>query len=394
MGVDRAGSVTPGCFDVGMAAIVEAAPTVESDVVFDFGARVDELRTHPSEVLRARIVAARREQQRWRLEELAATRVLDDRGALERMPDRTISSRTEQVNVQVARALESRPALAAAAHDGALSWDQLQPLCELSTPETDAEWAQRGPTLAPVDLHRKVRLGQTVTLEDAQRRHQARELRTWRDRVDGMCCGRWRLPDVDGTLVEKVFELMAERRRPPTGEAWDSLAHRKADALVDLVTNYSDVERSSRPVIEVVEIFDPRREPGAEVDGQPIAKETLAALKLNATVRRCVVDETGCARTVHKPRRALPTDVERHVRRRDATCRVPGCEATTNLQIHHTEPVCDFGDTHLVHKLVAVCPAHHRLLIPHGRYRLIGDAEDPDGLRLEPAARARDGPSP
>ena len=97
---------------------------------------------------------------------------------------------------------------------------------------------------------------------------------------------------------------------------------------------------------------------------------------------------------MEKPRKALPKDVERHIRRRDRSCRVPGCEAETNLQIHHTEPVCDFGDTHLVHKQVAVCPAHHRVLIPHGRWLLVGDAEDPDGLRLERASRARDGPSP
>jgi hypothetical protein len=239
-----------------------------------------------------------------------------------------------------------------------------------------------------------VRQGQVVTLADAQRRHEARELRTWRDRIDGMHCGRWRLPEVEGALVDKVFDLMAERRRPAKGEAWDSRAHRLADSLVDLVTNYADVERSSRPVIEVVEIVDPRREPGAEVDGSPIAPETLSAVKLDATVRRCVVDDTGCARTVAKPRTALPKDVERHVRRRDHTCRVPGCEATESLQIHHTDPICDFGDTHLVHKLAAVCPPHHRLLIPHGRHRLVGDAEAPEGLRLERADRSRDGPAP
>jgi hypothetical protein len=73
---------------------------------------------------------------------------------------------------------------------------------------------------------------------------------------------------------------------------------------------------------------------------------------------------------------------------------VPGCEATKNLQIHHTDPICDFGDTHLVHKLAAVCPAHHRLLIPHGRWRLVGDAEQPEVLQLERATCARDGPSP
>jgi hypothetical protein len=377
-----------------MAATMTVIEVEPPEVAFDFTARVDELRCHPNEVLRNRLAEARREQQRWRLEELAVTRVLDDRGALEKMPDRTESTRTQREKVEVARALESRPALAAAAHDGALSWDQLQPLCELSSPETAPEWAQRGQALAPVELHRKVRQGQVLTLADAQRRHEAREVRKWRDRIDGMHCGRWRLPEVEGALVDKVLDLMAERRKPPKGEAWHSVAHRLADSLVDLVTNYADVERSSRPVIEVVEIVDPRREPGAEVDGSPIAPETLSAVKLDATVRHCVVDETGCARTVAKPRTALPKDVERHVRRRDRTCRVPGCEATKSLQIHHTDPICDFGDTHLVHKLAAVCPAHHRLLIPHGRSRLAGDAEDHEGLRLERADRTRDGPDP
>jgi hypothetical protein len=377
-----------------MTTTMTSATEAGAETGFDFAARVDELRTHPTEVLRAGVVEARREQQRWRLEELAATRVLDDRGALERMPDRSESARTQRSKKEVARALESRPALARAFHDGAVSADQLEPLCELSTSETDAEWAARGPTLAPVDLHRRVRQGQTVTAEDAQRRHEARELRTWRDKVDGMHCGRWRLPEVDGVLVEKVFEVMAERRRPAAGEAWDTLAHRKADALVDLVTNYADVERSGRPIIEVVEISDPRQTPGASVDGTPIAAETLSAIKLNAKIRRCEVDDTGCARTVDRKRSPLPRDVERHVRRRDLTCRVPGCEASRNLQIHHTDPICDFGDTHLVHKLAAVCPAHHRLLIPHGPWRLTGDAQHPDGLTLEHATRTRDGPAP
>jgi hypothetical protein len=65
-----------------MTTTMTSPNEVGADAGFDFAARVDELRTHPNEVLGARVVEARREQQRWRLEELAATRVLDDRGAL------------------------------------------------------------------------------------------------------------------------------------------------------------------------------------------------------------------------------------------------------------------------------------------------------------------------
>ncbi|HUV11977.1 MAG TPA: hypothetical protein VMX12_13455, partial [Acidimicrobiia bacterium] len=105
------------------------------------------------------------------------------------------------------------------------------------------------------------------------------------------------------------------------------------------------------------------------------------------------------------PRTALPADVERHVRRRDAHCRVPGCEATRGIQIHHTNPICDHGDTHDPRTLAGVCPPHHPMLEPHGPYRLLGNAEDPDGLTLvhrddrrpdgpPPDDQARDGPSP
>ena len=37
--------------------------------------------------------------------------------------------------------------------------------------------------------------------------------------------------------------------------------------------------------------------------------------------------------------------------------------------------------------LAALCPAHHRLLIPHGLLALVGNPNLPDGLRLVTASR-------
>jgi len=366
-----------------MSATAVAEPkAAESKTGFDFPSRVCELHTHSTEALRARMAAARREQLRWRLEELACLRVLDARDALGAVPDRTESARTRKAKLEVARALESRPALARAAHEGRLSWDQLVPVCELSTPEADRDWATRAPHVSPVELERRRRRSRRATFDDDRRKYAARELVTWVDPVDGMHCGRWCLPPVEGGLVAKVLDWMAERRRPAKGEKWDSLAHRKADALVDLATNYADVERTGRFRYEIVNITMPGADPRTEADGLPIAPETLASLWPEARIRDTVTDPTGLARTVKPPRKALPADVERHIRRRDKTCRVPGCENSRGLQIHHIDPVCFFGDTHLVHKLACVCPAHHKLLDPHGPYRLVGDAEDPEGLEL------------
>ena len=117
---------------------------------------------------------ARREQQRWYLEELAATRVLDDRRALDGVPDASVSARTAKTNREVARSLEPLPKVAAAAWAGGLTKDQLAPVTEVATPETDAEWAVRGTTVAPVDLQRMARTAKAVTAADAAARRKAR----------------------------------------------------------------------------------------------------------------------------------------------------------------------------------------------------------------------------
>ena len=86
-----------------------------------------------------------------------------------------------------------------------------------------------------------------------------------------MVAGRFRLPDLDGILVERVLEHMAEQLRPAKGEPWDSLAHRKADALVDLCTNYADVEPTGRfqPTI----VTHVRDDGTADCDGLEVAPD-------------------------------------------------------------------------------------------------------------------------
>jgi hypothetical protein len=222
-----------------------------------------------------------------------------------------------------------------------------------------------------------------VTAAEAGARHEAREVRTWRDDHRGMHAGRWALPDVDGVLVDKVLEHMAERMRPAKGMAWDSLAHRKADALVALARSYADTEPTGRFRVEIVNVIDANaRSLGPSVDGIPLAPETVRALVPQAKLRDCVVDTTRVPRTTKSPRTALSADIERYIRRRDPVCRTPGCEETRGLQIHHCDPIAIHGDGRDVRRLAGVCPHCHHLYEPHGPYRLDGNAEEPDGLRL------------
>jgi hypothetical protein len=325
------------------------------------------------------VADARREQQRWYLEELAATRVLDERQALDARPDASVSARTAKTNRELARSLESLPEVAAAAWSGDLSKDQLIPVVEVATPATDAEWAERAQHMAPVDLQHRARATRTVTAAEAAARREARYVRSWRDADQGMVFGRWALPDVDGVLVEQVLDQIAERMRPATGMAWDSLAHRKADAFVELCTTYAGVTTTKRAKALIVVHTNSDRSAG-EVDGIPIADETVLDVAQGARV----IEHDDAAPVIDfgDGRVAIPAPLERELARRDRHCRYPGCERTRGLQHHHLVPVVWGGRTSRK-AVVRLCAEHHHRMEPHGTERLIGDPDLPDGLRVD-----------
>jgi hypothetical protein len=370
---------------------------MDDDARFDIGEELDELRCHTTEWLRRELRRLVRCRRGIEAQELAVTKVLDERatresGAEDALVAEHESARTARARVEMARRLEAQPEIAAAVHAGELSTEQLKPLLELATPETDAEWAQRAPHVAPVDLERMARQQRVVTAEEAEARRQAREFRTWWRKDSGMLSVRGELPDVDGALVESVFNRMCDRMRPAKGHAWTPRNHRMADALVDLCRNYADVDPTGRSRPHVI-IQKPASGP-AEVNGIPIADATLDALHADARVEHHTVDDSGRLITSSNlDQIKVPADIERFVRSRDRHCRVPGCENAWRLQLHHMKPRCA-GGNHDPKKLCLVCPQHHPMLEPHGPYQLVGDPDQVDGLRLVRVTDlARDGPA-
>ena len=64
--------------------------------------------------------------------------------------------------------------------------------------------------------------------------------------------------------------------------------------------------------------------------------------------------------------------------------------------MHHLVPCCRGGHDGS-DNLAMVCPYHHRMLVPHGPWHLLGDPEQIDGLRLvhqDERIDARAGPGP
>jgi hypothetical protein len=353
--------------------------------VFDYGQELTELRTHTTEWLVARRTELIREQRRLHVEELAVTAVLDERGAVDdALAARDgVSVRSVRETVETARALEDLPEVAAAAFDGRLSDEQLTPVARLADASSDAEWARRAPNTAPSDLARLARTAVTPTMDEARARRAARALGFWWRRGAGMLDGRFSIPDLDGDLVERVFNDMIDRMRPAKGQPWETRARRGADALVQLCRDYAGEHAVATPnVVMVVEV--PQHGP-ATVAGIPLPDEMVESLRAQARIEPVLVDEARMPIATGKARSTLSAKTLRAIRLRDGHCRWPGCDRRTGLQVHHLWPV-SWGGTDERANLASVCSGggtdHHGHLAPHGEYLLLGNPNRTDGLQL------------
>jgi hypothetical protein len=361
---------------------------------FDYRDRIAELACRPTAWLLERRGELVREQRRLRVEELAVTAVLDERGALDEATAARdgVSVDRARETLETARALEELPAVAAAAHAGSISDQQLAPLARFADPESDREWAQRAPHTSPADLERLARCAVKPTSEEAHARRAARELTMrWR-RSTGMLLVRGEIPDIDGALVEGVFNEMIDRMRPAKGEPWATRAQRGADALVELCRLGRDYDPEKDPDAPLRDAYRPDFVVHIPPDGRaelvpgiPLPDGMVESLRAQARLAPVAVDDAGAPVMSGRARQTVSSKTKRAVKLRDGHCRIPGCTRSHALQVHHLIPVT-WGGSDDLSNLAAVCVGgstdHHKLLVPHGPYLLIGNPNVPDGLRL------------
>jgi hypothetical protein len=351
-----------------------------------FEALVDELRTHSTEWLRRERADLVARQRRLRSREMAVLTVLDERGQIDcSMGSAGESSRVVRDKVETARSLESLPAIAKVAMDGALSDEQLSSVARLADAESDREWAHRAPNTDPVELERLARKATKPSAEDSRARFAARELRMWKR--NGFLHLRGQLPDEMGATFEVRINQLTEQMKPASGQPWLPFEQRAADALLALCTPLAcDDERApSLAAQPIVQVAVPLEGP-AHIGGVPIADSLLEQLRANATIEMVLVDADGSLMGIGRRTSAISPKLRRAVLLRDGQCRMPGCARRRGLQVHHLLPESWGGATE-ISNLAAVCPAHHRLLIPHGLLALVGNPNLPDGLELVAASR-------
>jgi hypothetical protein len=350
-----------------------------------FDGLVDELRAHSTEWLESRHRDVIATQRRLRSEELAIVRVLDERGRIDLSVGRDgESARTVREKVETARALESLPNLAAAAHAGSLSDEQLAAVVKVADESSDAEWARRAPNVTPADLARAARSKKKPSVEESQARHAARNFRMWWEGERGMLQVRGELPDAMGAKLEATVQKLTERMRPARGHAWERWERRAADALIQMCDAVEVADRVQAPQLAPRPLFavDVRMHGPAEVAGIPLPDALIEQLRAQASIEPVLVDGGGAPVAVGKRSSSLSPKKVRAVLLRDGHCRCGNCDLRYGLHTHHLRPK-SWGGGDEMSNLAMVASVHHMLLIPHGPHALVGNPNQPDGLRMK-----------
>ena len=285
--------------------------------------------------------------------------------------------------VHAAQALASLPRVRAALGAGRLGIDQVAELTRFARPETERDllgWAEHrssGAIAHRADLERRRERAEVVSAE------RERAVR-WGYTDDGTRFElEAELPADQGAVLATTLDRLAERIEASPHDAdrpWP-LEARRADALVALCAGAvsSDPEPMRATVVVHARaeslIGPPASAPNAEVERGPVlAPETLRRLACDASLQVSLDDAHGTPLMLGRRTRTPSAAMVRALRRRDRTCRFPGCERVRYTDAHHVVWWSRGGRTDLVN-LVLLCGFHHRLVHEGGwRLRLESDA--------------------
>ena len=242
---------------------------------------------------------------------------------------------------------------------------------------------------------------------------------------DGEWWARIRLPADEGQVVEAALQATrdrlhdtergkarerAESEGRPTGGTDAELGVPRigwADALVGMAhsvlgTGAEGAEAGTRVGVQL-HLERPANGEGeawlAELHGGPALPSWLRLYLLCDCDIEIVWESDGVPVSTSKHHRTPPRRIRRLIEHRDGyRCRVPGCDQTLWLQVHHVIHWEDDGET-LSWNLCCLCAHHHRMH-HQGLLAITGNADAPPGApdelaftdtiygrRLEPAGR-------
>jgi hypothetical protein len=315
-----------------------------------------------------------------------------------------VSRSTARQVVRLARRAPELPTVMATFRRGELSLDQASTVARYTPAAYEAsvcELAVHATVPQIVRATRRYGFDADVMDRPADRPGPTRSVSFGSDASD-----QWRasirLPADEGAVVEAALrasrdrlhdaqrvaakERAAAEGRPTTGTDAELGVARVgwADALVGMSHSVlhhdaAGAEVSSRPGV-LVHLQAP-------VDGDRWRAELHMGPALPPAMRRYLTCDGDVAAVWHRDghpvqvgrsQRIVSRRVRRLVEHRDGGCRVPGCDSTLWIEVHHIIHWEDHGDT-VTWNLLCLCGHHHRLH-HQGLLGIAGDADEPDGV--------------
>jgi len=297
--------------------------------------------------------------------------------------------------VAMARRLPELPKTRTALEAGELAEDQVAVICRHTPARNDAEAADLGRVATVAQLKRTL---SRYAFDEAVRppeppkpEPEPEEVRRASFGFDDD--GSWRLcavvPADEGALVERALSVARQRlfagdadhTDAPTMVSW-------ADALVAVAETSLAAEAVARPHhdrhLVVIHVgADDTGGPTGHVHLGPALPDSLRRFMTCDAKARVQTDVGATPLSVGRKARIVADRTRVAIEERDGGCRVPGCERTRWLHVHHIRHWEDGGTTDTAN-LVALCGRHHRLH-HRGQLGIEGDADAPDGIAFTDA---------
>jgi hypothetical protein len=203
-------------------------------------------------------------------------------------------------------------------------------------------------------------------------------LSLWQD-DDGSFRLSGRLDADAGMIVQAALDEARDRlfQRGEFGAGLAEALVEMAHASLDSVT---DPARRSRFRVNLFINTDRDERNMADATGWNVPDAIRRYLTCNGTVTPVFVDN-GLPVSVGRAQYVVPARTRTVIEHRDhGVCRVPGCDATLGLEVHHLIHWEHGGRTD-TDNLLLVCGKHHRMH-HRGRLDITGNADQPDGLEF------------
>jgi hypothetical protein len=297
----------------------------------------------------------------------------------------------------MARRLAELPETRAAFDEGALCEDQVAVICCHAPPAFDAEVAALAKSATVVQLRRV--LGSYPFADDAKgdptepKEPEEPETPPEPRNVSFGTTerGTWQLfaelPADEGALVERA--LVAARDELFRAGEHDTATNPRPDQVSWADAFLAMADRSlggaSRPHHDRnLVLLHIDTDQAGEINGHLHLGAGVSAgmrrfVGCDARIRP-VLEAGGKAVSVGRAFRTVPDRTRVVIEERDRGCRVPGCDRSRWLHIHHVRHWEDGGGSD-TENLMALCHRHHRL--HHlGKLGMQGNADDPDGIHF------------